>query len=109
MADKRNLQRIRRRLRVDLVTTGGTTLGFTTNVSPGGCQFQSSTRLAPGAKVRGRLTLPGSCDVPFEAEVRWSRRCSELLTVSPPTALGLRFLAPPAEDYFRFLQDVSTG
>jgi hypothetical protein len=84
-AHKRQLPRVRRRLRVFLE---GTT-AFTADVSTGGFCAELMKSIQRGATVKGTITLAGR-DCPYVGEVRWARPGDRRLQL--PGRIGIRFL-----------------
>ncbi|MFL5319094.1 MAG: PilZ domain-containing protein, partial [Myxococcaceae bacterium] len=68
MAQKRNINRERKRVRVDIA--GSTS--FTVDVSPGGLCVESMRPSAPGASVIGKLRVQDR-DLEFTGVVCWAK------------------------------------
>jgi hypothetical protein len=101
--EKRSVQRDRRRFPVKFEAQGVDGTGFTANVSATGMQIHSNLALAPGSVIRGRMVLPGGIEMDFEAEVRWVYKVTGPLAQLVQTSIGLKFVVPPSEVYFRLL------
>jgi hypothetical protein len=101
--EKRQRQRIRRRITCELVHDGQPHRGIVLDLSETGLFVQTVATPAPGTALRLRLRAAGSEEVEVDAVV--ARR----LAVPPPLnsvargGIGLRLQAPPAS-YFRLLR-----
>ncbi|MHB1846220.1 MAG: PilZ domain-containing protein [Deltaproteobacteria bacterium] len=107
MGEKRKLQRVRRRLRIDLRSGEAKAVGFTADLSPTGMRIQATHPFSPGTRVWGQLTLPDSPQLDFEVEVRWVIKVTGPLSQELKSSMGVAFLGPPPEAYYRFLIEAS--
>ena len=103
MTDRRSLDRIHKRLRVQFESKDLKGIAVTSDMSPTGCQLHASSPLKPGTRVRGKLLLAKEPPVDFEAEVRWSRYVKWALGQQLPNSVGVSFVSPPGEGYYQLL------
>jgi hypothetical protein len=101
--EKRSAQRDRKRFAVKFEAQGVDGGGFTANLSATGMQIHSNLALVPGSVLRGQMALPGGSKMEFEAEVRWVYRVTGPLAQLMQNSMGLKFVVPPTEVYFRLL------
>lgn len=109
MVNRRNLDRIHRRVRVHFASNDLKGIAITSDISPTGCQLHASAALEPGSNVRGKLLLADGSGVDFVAEVRWSRHVTWALGQQMPNSVGLAFRSPPGEGYYQLLRSSSPG
>ncbi len=72
MENERNISRTQSRLFVELECSYLRGIAYTTDISPRGCQLDSTVEIPPGTALRGQI-LVNNLSVPFQGEVRWSR------------------------------------
>jgi PilZ domain len=108
-SDKRRVQRQRKRFQVRFDAKGIVGTGFTGNLSPSGLRIDSRVTSAPGSIVRGQILLSGNAPMDFQAQVRWVHKASGPLVHMFQSAMGLKFIAPPSENYFQLLLETSTA
>ncbi len=104
MTNRRSLDRIHKRLRVQFESSDLKGIAVTSDMSPTGCQLHASSALKPGTRVRCKLMLAHETVVDFEAEVRWSRYVKWALGQQLPNSVGVSFLSPPGEGYYQLLR-----
>jgi hypothetical protein len=109
MVNRRTLDRIHKRVRVQFASKDIKGIAVTSDISPTGCQLHSSAALAEGSRIRGRLLLPDGSSIAFEAEVRWSRRVEWALGQQMPNSVGVSFTSPPAEGYYQLLRHADSA
>jgi hypothetical protein len=107
--EKRRIQRQRKRLQVRFDAKGIAGTGFTGNLSPTGMCIDSRVTSAPGSVVRGQILLPGSAPMEFQAQVRWVHKATGPLVQLFQSTMGLKFIAPPTENYFQLLLESPTA
>src|SRR5579863_10074866 len=100
--DRRSLDRIHKRLRVQFECNDLKGIAVTSDMSPSGCQLHASAPLKPGTRVRGKLLLKDQ-PVDFEAHVCWSRHVRWALGQQLPNSVGIHFITPPGEAYYQLL------
>jgi len=101
--EKRGIQRYRKRFQVRFDAMGVAGTGFTGNVSPTGMRIHSKLAPTPGSILRGMLFLHDSAPMEFRAQVRWVHKAAGPLVQLFQSAMGLKFVVPPGENYFRLL------
>lgn len=95
MANKRNIQRERKRVRVEL---SGTT-AFTVDVSPGGFCAESMKPSHPGTTVIGKLRVADK-DLDFTGVVCWAKAAEPRLQLRG--RMGIRFTSIDPAFYHLF-------
>ncbi len=105
--DRRAINRVPSRLRVQFETGDLKGIAFTADISADGCQLQSSAPLRPGTRLRGRILLEGQPGIAFDGEVRWAHHVDWALGQQFPNCLGVSFAAPPSEAYYQHLRSRS--
>ena len=72
MDNRRNIDRTPSRLFVELECSYLRGIAYTADISPKGCQLDSTAELPPGTHLRGQIMIAQRA-VPFQGQVRWSR------------------------------------
>ena len=106
--NRRTLDRIRKRVRVQFESKDLKGIAITSDISPTGCQLHASAGLPEGSRLRGKLILADGSSIAFEAEVRWSRRVEWALGQQMPNSVGVSFTSPPAEGYYQLLRSADS-
>jgi PilZ domain len=103
MSTKRSLERVKKRLKVEMKAGGLSVIGYTTNVSAGGFAIAARKALNPGTQLIGSVELPDQTRLDFNAQVRWAVRPPGALAQHVLSAMGLQFTSPPGEGFFKLL------
>jgi hypothetical protein len=90
MDNRRNIDRVPSRLFVELECSYLKGIAYTSDISPRGCQLDSTAELPPGTPLRGQF-LVANQSVPFQGEVRWSRPSGSTDGQPHSASLGISF------------------
>ena len=104
MAEKRQTERLRKRLRLRYGVRDASSLAFTENFSETGIFIRTVKVMMPGTSLLVELELPDQTSVICEVKVRWSKRIPAGLSHLQKGGMGVRvtkFLA--GEEAYRDL------
>jgi hypothetical protein len=103
MPEKRRFPRKKRRLTVEFTLNKADCTGFTYDLSPSGIFVRSIRIPRLGARLKVRLFLPNSKEIPLEGAVVRSFRVPPSLARAIPSGFCLKILERPPEEYLQFL------
>ncbi len=107
--EKRNKNRIGKRLIVKFGLEKPDNLGFTEDISPTGLFIKTSTVFQPGTLLRVELSLPDDRTIRVAGQVMWAKRVpNSMLRFTKKSGMGLR-LTQAGDDYKRFIVEIGGG
>jgi Tfp pilus assembly protein PilZ len=112
MAEKRNLQRVRRRLTLRFGTDAPVRVAFTGDITDRGLFIKTTNLYAPGTKVIIELILPDERRVTINGMVRWSKKVPPtMIHLVNKAGLGIKFLdfVSGEEEFRQFLAGAQTN
>ena len=107
--EKRNKNRIGKRLIVKFGTDKLDRLGFTEDVSPTGLFIKTNIVSPPGTQLRVEMTLSDNSTIQVAGVVMWAKQVPQsLVRFTKKNGMGLRS-TQSGEDFKRFVAEISGG
>ena len=107
--EKRNKNRVDKRLFVKFGKEKPERVGFTVDVSPTGLFIKTTTVFQPGTTLRIELTLPDQRTLLITGQVMWAKQVpSSFLRLTKKSGMGVR-LTPVSDDYKQFVVGMGGG
>lgn len=109
MADKRNIKRKFKRLRIRYGTEAPEKMGFTNDLSLGGLFIKTASPLPPGEILQMQIFLPDENEVHCTGRIHWGKRVpANMLRLAAKGGMGVRILDYSAgkQDYENFIENL---
>lgn len=93
MADKRDIRRHRKRIKIRFGIDEPVRMAFTEDISMSGMFIKTPSVMPPNTKIRIELLIQEECKVELEARVMWAKKVPpNLFHLAKKGGMGVRFL-----------------